>query len=262
MLPRTIAFIGDLHCGSHCGLWPTEDLPGGIKGTKYKGVRYLNKCYQHMIQNWPEIDLLVLMGDLIDGKQRKSSGVGIFTSSLNEQVSASIEILKPLKKKSKKIVRVFGTPYHEDHDNCLDSLDKALDVKKVDQVLNIEIDKKILNVAHHPSGGSALYAGTSVDKESLWSTIAAAEKNVPNARWIVRAHKHMWIMQETRFKMVCIVPCFELPTFHAIKVNYWRFQPSIGGMLMTADKSHDSGYRFTASTYDVPIPEIYNVEHI
>jgi hypothetical protein len=257
---RNIGFVGDIHCGSHWGLWPVESLPENKN--RFKGVRYLNECFTHLVNNWPELDLLVLTGDLIDGKQRKSTGCGIFTSKLCEQVEGAIEILRPLIKKSKRVVRVYGTPYHEDFDDILSALDKEFDIKTKDQVLNIKLNDGILNVAHHPASGSALYHGTAVDKESLWSTVAAAERNVPNARWIVRAHKHNYMVQETRFKSVCICPCFELPTPHAVKVNYWRFQPSIGGVLMSKDNQHPFGYRFIPQLYDVPQPRVLSVDSL
>jgi hypothetical protein len=263
---KSIGFIGDLHCGSHYGLWPVEDLPGGKRGTKYKGIRYLNTCFADMVDKWPDLDLLILMGDLIDGKQRKSSGCGIFTSNLNEQVNGAIETLRPLTAKAKKIIRVHGTPYHEEFDDCLSSLDKSLGVSRAEQIMNVNVGGHILNVAHHPIGGSTLYMGTAVDKETIWSNVAFAEKTVPHARWIVRAHKHCWIHQETRHKDVCILPCFELPTPHAVKVNYWKFQPVIGGALLLRDDSpvmqHDTGYRMLATTYDVPLPSIYNYDQL
>ena len=261
MTPQRIGFIGDLHCGSHYGLWPEDDIPGS-KSKKFKGVRYLANCYKDMLEKWPDLDILVLMGDLVDGKQRKSSSCGIFTANMDEQVEGAIDVLRPLCNKAKKIIRVTGTPYHEEFDNCLKALDKEFGIKKSAQVINLDLNGNILNVAHHPASGSTLYYGTAVDKESLWSTVATAERNVPNARWIVRAHKHNWIFQETRFKTTCITPCFELPTPHAIKTNYWRFQPSIGGLLMQADKTHDSGYRFTASLYDVPMPDVISVSDL
>lgn len=261
-VPKTIGFIGDLHCGSHHGLWPIDDLPGGKEGKKYKGVRYLNRCYNDLVESWPKLDLLILMGDLVDGKQKKSSGCGIFTSDMSAQAEGAIEILKPLVAKATKTIRVYGTPYHEEFDNCLGVLDAKLGVRRMEQVMNLQLGEHVLNIAHHPASGAILYAGTAVDKEAVWSTVAAAEKKVPHARWIVRAHKHEWIMQETRFKTICITPCFELPTAHAIKQNYWRFQPTIGGLLMHADESHDSGYRFTASLYDIPMPDVISPDRL
>lgn len=254
MAPKNIGFIGDTHCGSHWGLWPKDDLPGNRK--KYKGVRYLNECFDDLVGKWPELDLLILMGDLVDGKQRKSSGTGLFTTKMSEQVEGAIEVFKPLIKKCKKVIRVTGTPYHEEFDGCLKDFDKEFNIKTAEQVLDLNLNGNILNVAHHPASGSTLYYGTAVDKESLWSTVSCAEKNTPQARWIVRAHKHNWIFQETRFKTVCITPCFELPTPHAIKQNYWRFQPTLGGVLMHQDSTHDSGYRFTGTFYDVPLPQV------
>lgn len=248
---KTICFLGDTHYGGKTALWPESNLPADVK--KYAGTRYLNKCLDHFIESTPDtIDLLVLMGDLIDGKQRKSDGVGVFTADLGEQVDGAIEGLRPLLLKSKRICRVWGTPYHEEFHNALAAFDREFDIKTVDQVLDIDIDGQILNVAHHPSSGAVLYQGTAVDKEALWSSIAAYEKSVPDARWIIRAHKHNYIMQETRFRTVAITPCWQLPTAHAKKQNYFRFQPSIGGLLMLKDEMHTNGYAFRPVLYDLP----------
>jgi hypothetical protein len=260
--PKTIGFIGDTHCGSHYGLWPTEDLPGGAAGSKYKGIRYLNRCFQNLVDEWPELDLLVLMGDLVDGKQRKSSGTGVFSTKMSDQVAGAIVVLEPLAKKAKTIVRVHGTPYHEEFDGCLADLDRALGVKHTDQVININLDGKILNMAHHPIGGSLLYSGTGVDRENVWSTVAAAQKKVPNQRWIFRAHKHEYCHLENKQKNVVQLPCWELPTPHAVKQNYWRFQPDIGGVLMHADPTHDSGYRITPTLYDLPSLDVFDLRNI
>jgi hypothetical protein len=263
MTPKAIGFLGDIHCGSHHGLWPLDDLPGGKRGSKYKGVRYLNSCYANMIDQWPDLDILILMGDLIDGKQRKSNSTGLFTAQLGDQVKGAIEVLTPLSKKAKKIIRVKGTPYHEEFEGALNDLDSQLGINLTDHVLNLNINDHILNVAHHPVGGSSLYLGTSVDKENIWSSVAAIEKSVPNIRWIFRGHKHTFIHQETVFKQVCLVPCFELPTPYAIKNNYWRFQPIIGGVLLMRDDSeilpHPTGYRVVPTTFELPDPVIHDL---
>lgn len=250
--PQTIGFVGDIHCGSHVGLWPLDDLPAG----KFIGCRYLHGQFSEMVQSWPELDLLVLMGDLIDGKQQKSSGVGVFTTDLGEQAEAAVTILKPLAKKAKRIMRVWGTPYHESYDSILKIVDKSLNVEHVEQVIDLELPTGTLNLAHHPASGTALYQGTVVDREALWSQLAAYERKVPDARWIVRAHKHNFFLQETQNRTIVILPAWQLPTAWAVKVNYWRFQPSLGGVLMVADQQHHSGYRFVPYLYEMPIKEV------
>lgn len=248
--PKHIGFIGDIHCGSKYGLWPTEEL-----GRKHTSARYLMECYEHLVKHWPDLDLLILMGDLIDGKQRKSDGVGLFTSDLGEQVAGAIEVLRPLAAKSRCIYRVEGTPYHEEFDNALSTLDVTLGVQKSAQVLDIDLQTGILNVAHHPSSSASLSAAT-IDRMGLWSKVATVGSKIPHARWIVRAHCHGYMKVDSEDLTIIQNPCFQLPTPHAKKINYYKFQSDIGGMLMIADDEEDSGYRFRCTTYPVPSNEV------
>jgi hypothetical protein len=258
---ETIAFVGDLHCGSYEGLWPEEEING--KSARYIATRYVNQCFDHFVKTIPDLDLLIFMGDIIDGRQRKSDSTGIYTSDLSEQTDGAIEVVRPLVKKAKKVIRIWGTPYHEGFHGALKAFDKEFDVGLVDQVLNLELTPgNILNVAHHPTGGAGIYKGTALDKEAVWSSVAEQEKKVPGARWIVRGHRHFWGMQETSNKVVIINPCFQLPNGWAKKANLWRFQPDLGAVLMRSEKTHPFGYRFTPYLYDVPMPKVYKPEDI
>lgn len=253
MSPKTIGFIGDIHAGSMCGLWPASLLPS--KG--FTGIRYMLDCWRDLIKHWPRLDLLILMGDLIDGKQRKSEGVGIFSGDLGEQAEAAVDILSPLCAKANVVHRVFGTPYHEGYDSgAMKFLDERLNVSQARQVLDLDFGGKVLNAAHHPASGGVLYMGTAVDKEALWSAVATHSGHVPDARWIVRAHKHTYFLQETPTRTVAITPCWQLPAAWAVKQNYWRYQPTLGGLLMVKDKDHPDGYRFVRRLYDTPRPRV------
>jgi hypothetical protein len=253
--PQIIGFVGDTHVGSHWGLYPESKLPG--HPGSWLGVRYLNQCFSHMVNAFPDLDLLVLQGDLIDGHQSKSESTGVFSSKLGDQVEAAIEVLEPLAKKAKTIIRVDGTPYHEGFNNALLALDYALGVKKTEQVFDIELlPGSILNCAHHPTGGSALYYGTKVDRDSLLAKVAASDCKVPLPRWIVRSHLHTMILQVTEHVTTVQLPCFQLITAYAKKSNYWRWQPTIGGMIMRADQEDPSGYKFIPHLYAVPLPRV------
>lgn len=248
------AFLGDLHCGSLWGLNPPDsEFPQNPL------QEYLWKCYSHLIESWPAIDTLFLMGDLIDGGQPKAKGTQIHTTRLGTQTRMAIQALECVAKKVKRIVRVDGTAYHEDYMGALGELDEHFKTQLTGQVLDINLGNGILNIAHHPSGGSALYAGTKVDKENLWSKIAAFERHVPNARWIVRAHLHNYIRQDTRGRTVIQMPCWQLPTPHAKKNNYYRWQPDLGGVLMYADEQADGGFSFRSTLYDNPMPEVHTL---
>ncbi len=237
------------------GLWPISDLPANE--TKFLGVRYLMDCWGTLLKTWPKkIDLLVLMGDLIDGKQPKSSGTGIFTTDLGEQAAMATEVLRPLRERATTCIRVWGTPYHEGYDSSLHALDVDLNVTRTDQVIDLQLGDGVLNIAHHPAGGSALYMGTVADREALWSQIATHSGKVPDARWIVRAHKHSYAKWETQERTMVQTPCWQLATAHAKKINYHRFQPSLGGILMLEDREEPGGYRFRPTLFDTPGLEV------
>jgi len=247
--PSIQVFAGDTHCGSHYGLWPKEDTPN--RG--FSGCKYLLNCWESWLKSLPKkIDILWLMGDLIDGKQSKSRGTHLFTTSLSEQAEGAISVLAPLAERAELIYRVDGTPYHEDYEGALKLLDSELGVDVSRQVIDKDLGTGIINVAHHPAGGTALYGGTKVDKEVVWSRYAAAQGHIPQCRWLVRAHLHWYIMQSTASCIAVQTPCWELQTPHAVKQNYHRFQPDLGGLVMLADKDEPGGYRFQPTLFANP----------
>jgi len=226
-------------------------------------VRYLNACYAHLLATLPKkIDLLVLTGDLIDGTQRKSEGCGLFSARLGDQVDGAVDVLAPLVARAAVTVRLEGTMYHEGFQGAMQALDATLGVDHVDQVVDLELDGVALNAAHHPSGGGTLYAGTGTDREALWSQIATASGKVPDAYWIVRAHRHHYLHQQTQHRGVVALPCFELATPHAKKQNYFRFQPSLGAVLMERNEDALGLYDVRPRLYDLPVAAPRTVEEI
>lgn len=256
-LPDTVLFVSDLHASSFNAPWPRKKTPE----EGHSDAKYLTSCWEHNIELLPEVDLLVLMGDLIDGPQRKSASTNLFSPSLGHQVKGAIDLLEPLieKVKPKRIYRVDGTDYHDQgQQNPLLALDIAFEVAKTAIVFDIRMaNGEILNVAHHPSGGgSAVYQGTKVDRESMWATVAAAKEHVPKARFVVRGHLHNYFFQETRDATIILLPCWQLPTPYAKTKNYYRFQPDLGNVLMTPDTNRIGGYAFTPvpmGFYDLPV---------
>ena len=258
--PEYIAFVGDIHAGSYWGLNPSGRLPCGNRAI---GPKYLLHCWDELWKWMPaKLDALYLMGDLIDGDQRKSHSTGLFTADISEQAEYAEELLKGPCKRAAVVRRAKGTPYHESHVNILAALDKELKVKQTAWMLDNKLGSHILNVAHHPSGGSALYMGTKVDKEALWSSIAAARGKVHRPRWIVRAHLHEYMNQDTEDCTVVINPAFKLISPYEIKQNYWRWQPTLGACLMRRDSMHPSGYSFIAKTFPLPITALADLEDV
>lgn len=259
MPPKTIGFIEDLHIGSHYAPWPEEDLPADVN--KFEKSRYTVKCLNHMSEMLPHMNILYLVGDVIEGDNRKSQATGLHTAKLGDQVEAAITLLAPIVEKADVVIRIEGTPYHEGFQGAMNAFDKRFKVRETTQVHDLIVEgKNNLNVAHHPSGGATIYKGTSLDRENIWQSYAVAAGKVCPARWIVRAHHHYWARFETSFKTVIQTPCFKLPDPYSKKQNYWRFQPDLGGVVMYRDELQPGNYSFRPILYDVPIPQPRNWE--
>jgi len=247
--PETvIGFVGDLHAGSRTAPWP-EDLP---KSKTWVAATYMTECWRHFCANCPEMDVLFLTGDLIEGKQRKASGTGLIRVEQDEQVSAAIELLEPIVKRANKVIRITGTAYHDGFHGPLSALDRHFRITETHQVVNLELEKgRVLNVAHHPMGGGALYEGTKLDKEQLWEAWASSRDKLPAARWIIRSHLHNFALFHKEGSTVALTPCWQLPTPYAIKGGYWKWQPTLGALFMHSDEAlpepfrDPGGFRFT-----------------
>lgn len=218
----------------------------------------MNECWQHFCQQCPEMDVLFLMGDLIDGQQKKSQGIPLFTTHLREQVDGATELLRPIAEKAETIYRTEGTPYHDDFHDPLALLDAELGVKRTFQIGDFVIGDRVLNVAHHPMGGATMYSGTKLDREQLWAKRSASAKKVPDPTWIVRGHHHDFSTFHREDVSVASCPAWQLPTAWAKKTNYWKFQVTIGALFLVADEIQPkalrdpSGYRFARMSYESP----------
>jgi hypothetical protein len=262
----TIVFINDLHCGSKRGLTP----PSFWDSYTSDGVKWLWEKWESFHDEvktlFGEIDLLISNGDLIDGIQKRSDGVGLITSSYSGQVDIAIEALKPFISSYKKIIRIEGTWHHEGMHQALRILDEHFGIKtpqtaKDALVRDIQLDERaILNVKHQPEGSGTLYKGTSLDREALWATMAETIHGLPKATHIVRAHLHTYASLEINQKKVTLSPCWCFQQPYAIQKKYYHWQPIIGGLVMYRDKRGHCGWYTMPLIFNLPIftAETYN----
>jgi len=252
--PESIGVVADLHCGSRWGLFP----PRWSNVRQNVGQRYLWRWWLWHVEKWKEIlggkplDLLVVNGDLIEGKQPRSRSTGLVTADLQEQAEIGALCLKPLVDalRPRKRVRTTGTDYHEGPDNPLPSVDEKFGFRVVDE-LNVNLERGVLQAQHNPGSCGAIYKGTIIDREILWSVIAAALQKAPDATFIVRSHLHYFHMMQTHSKTFILTPCWQLQTRYARK-NRYRWTPDVGAVLLVRDDTAYGGYRVHVK--QVPLP--------
>lgn len=253
-----LAFFADLHCASRWGL--THPKYWNEQTSPYS--RWLWESFL-VFSDWVgKCDLVVNIGDTIDGKQRRSGGTGLVTLSAGEQVQMAIDATEPLMKNAKAAIRVTGTPYHEDFDGAMMLWDQAYHVLKPEtpdqqHVVNLDLgDGVVINIKHAPEGESAQYDGTSRDRELIWSAVAEVLSGIPHASILMRAHVHKFTRLENEDRQIITCPCWCLQQPYALTKKQYRWIPQIGGLMLVRDKEEPFGWRLKRKMFTVPTPRI------
>lgn len=179
---KRIVVIGDSHCGHESGLTPPK---------------WQNADHQAEIWDWfvtttkaLKPDVLFVLGDMIDGKGKRSGGTELITTDRLVQVEMATEVISVVG--CPEITMVFGTPYHtgdeEDYETLIAKAVGAYIVGHAFPICNgIQFDLK------HKIGGSTIPHGrsTPLQKALLWNKMwHDHNKEQPNADIIIRGHVH------------------------------------------------------------------------
>jgi len=112
--------ISDTHVGSPFALWPPDFMTsnGTLVG--------LNKGQEYLLCNWNwalqqvnkltggKLGLLILVGDLVHGKQKRDEGVNLVEPDPQFQARAFLHLLEDANLKPQETHMVQGTKYHVD----------------------------------------------------------------------------------------------------------------------------------------------------
>jgi hypothetical protein len=258
-----VVFVSDQHCGSYFGLTPPEFrtpfFPENSAFVFKSWAAFTKSVLARKLKY-----VLVIAGDMIDGKNRRSEYTGTFTNSLGNQTEIAIEVMGPLCEGAQYVVRLPGTSYHEGFDDVLKQFDRHYQTLRprnsTGQVLDLDLgDGAILNCKHTPEGQGALYRGTVMDRELLWARVMEAEKNLPVATHLVRAHLHSQGHMRGFGKELNGIGCWKLQDPWAIDKRRYRWIPDIGGMIMTRNPDGFKGWLSTHISYELPETKAENI---
>jgi hypothetical protein len=210
------------------------------------------ECWKDMWRRVGKVDLVIHGGDEIDGKQKKSDGVGLVTASLKEQTEIFIDLVKPHLQQIGVQVRVTGSPYHVGHDDPLALADASLGIRLLGVNGDLEVAPSvIMNIAHQMEGGSALYMGTKMDRETLWRSIQEYEHAFGRAKVLDRHHNHMFAESRFHGKQIVLVPTWKAQDGHAKLRGQHRWVPKIGAALYEWNETWEC-YDVREVTYALP----------
>lgn len=246
---KRILCVSDIHPGSIYGMLPPDFIAStGVTIKQNALQKYLWDCWQHMLQ-WATaepLDGIVVLGDVVEGKQPKSRCAELCLPLVEDQEDAAVGILKPLISKAKcKVFFVKGTFYHDDElGRSVDNVAKDLrgdayeglgTGRLAKEVLDLDIGGVVADFSHGISVSGGLYRAVAIDREALWSALAGKAGQAPKADIIVRAHAHYFVHVEHVSKHALILPAWQGQTSYMRKNSRYRMIPDIGAVILQID---------------------------
>lgn len=158
---KSVVIFSDIHAGSVYSVCPPKMKlkEGGIyEATPAQKALY--KCWNDSIKElvYKQPTVLVINGEPIDGSNKRTGGVGTWSSEINDQMNAAQKLIEKIS--CKNLIFVRGSPYHVDKDGT--SFEEILAERmganryrsyggsgKTDFECNIEIYGKHFNFTHH-----------------------------------------------------------------------------------------------------------------
>ena len=250
-----IVFIGDLHVGSRYSIFhPRWRNPES--GIVLEGNDIQRKLYRYWAK-WAEklspVDVMILMGDLVEGRQTREKHGTLIIQNLQEQALAAIDLLKMWKWKKLYVIR--GTTYHVETSgvHVEEYIAEKLDAVKasrwgdrrsvIDLGLNLPSEKLSIHAAHHV-GTSAIphYQFTPIVREAWLAKMY--DRYHGHYDIIARAHVHYFrIAQVSDDFLVFTTPCWQLPTPYQKRRSHFVF-PDLG--LVELETFGDGSYRLNS----------------
>ena len=211
-----ILLISDLHCGSGMSIAHPQariNAEGATLGLNKIQQYTLWPLWKKMCETKEPYDLIVVNGDLVDGKQSKSGHMGLWTADMDCQAECAAKLLDmiPLKKGGEVHI-IKGTDYHRGNNLCADSkvvdkfnrLQRNRDKNAVDQGLEyvLKIDDCTFHIAHTIGGGQ--YLGTALNKEVMFRHLYHYEFT-----GMIRGHRHNYHFDSDGDCFGLLLPCWK-----------------------------------------------------
>jgi hypothetical protein len=266
----SICAIGDLHCGSHVGLFPPDfvDRAGSPIGQNVV-QSYLWECWQHYCKRaWATpCKAVVVNGDVIDGKQAKSGGIGAMPD-LSDQRKAAVTCLEYLMggfTEKPALYFVRGTPYHVGNDgDDEESIAGMLHAEEYEgegigfrarAVLNLQVGQTLIHFAHHVAY-SSVNAVTPLGRE-IGRALKRAYAGAPMPDLLVRSHVHQYGVATIGACQAVSLPCWQMPGSHIYKNNAHPLV-DIGGAIIWVDPQVKGA---TVECRPYPLPSLAHPVH-
>ena len=210
---KRIVVISDLHCGHGVGLTP----PNWRSALSVFGNKGLNMqtelwdTYTKEIDAIKPIDILMVNGDAIDGKGKRSGGTEQITTDTNKQNQMAAECIDYCE--ADTVVMTYGTPYHvsDGGNDDEDNLARMVGAKEIGAHGFYNIDGFTFSLKHKPAGSSAIPHGeaTPLLRDWLSNLLWKDMELQPKADVIIRSHVHKYLQVDNDHALAFTTPALQ-----------------------------------------------------
>lgn len=190
---KTVLVIGDMHCGHMVGLTPPSHFEcSKNKPKRHKVQMEMYDTFLRSLDQTGRPDILLVLGDCIEGKGEKSGGTELITSDRFEQCDMAVEIIKKIN--AKKIVMVYGTPYHTGAEEDFErQVADDVGAEKIGGHEWPDVNGVIFDIKHY-IGSSQNEHGrhTPLANERISNLLWSEFEESPKADIFLRAHVHYY----------------------------------------------------------------------
>lgn len=179
---KRVVTISDLHCGSDVGLTPPDWQNKSIQMDLWL-------AFDEMIQALLPIDILIVNGDMIDGKASRWGGTGMITIDRAEQAEMAAQAIEHIG--AREVYLTYGTPYHTGRGEDWEGVVADKLGAPIEDQLWLEVNGVMFDVKHFIGASSVPHGRhTTIARDRLWNILWAEMGQQPKADILIRSHVH------------------------------------------------------------------------
>jgi hypothetical protein len=234
--PYSILIVNDLHVGSQFGLLSpafidSEDVPQPQNPAQEVMWGEWNRMVNSNVNNPP--NMVVVLGDSMDGKQRKSDGSTLCVKPA-DQPEAAYEVLRVIQRAfpAASWEWVVGTGYHELKEN-VEALVQKMNVERpnIHRHFKLDVHGTIIEFNHEISSAS----GNALHREIDRAHVARSKHGIELPNLIVRGHYHVDREMRDGNVRAVVSPCWQLQTEFMCRKSTTAMIPDLGSLWITVD---------------------------
>jgi len=249
---KRVLVLSDFHAGHEVGLTPPEwniGMPGD-QMVQYRAEMWSR--FEEALKMVGIPDVLVVNGDMVDGRGERSGSVELLHLDRGVQVDMASEIIN--RAKAKSIILTRGTDYHVGiAESWEDRIAENVGAERIGDVINADINGLVMNFRHH-LGNSQTPVGRAgpLAREATWNALWNVRQGFPLADVIVRSHVHHHTYTGGPGWLALTTPALQ---GYGTRYGERRMSGIIDWGIVVFDITSKENYTWKAITFPFPYPQ-------